>query len=86
MKFYIRRKICKKNAYKKKSWCMELCFMGISVQRTQGNAKPANNSSETSSIEGYSSCTVSTFFFSFYTYFVIHLIYFFLHFLKGVHL
>lgn len=44
---------------------MELCFMGISVQRTQGNAQPANNSSETYSIEGYSSCTVSTFFFLF---------------------
>ena len=41
---------------------MELCFMGISVQRTQGNAQPASNSSETYSVEGYSRCAVSTFF------------------------
>ena len=67
MKFYIRKKnkLKKLHTGKKKkriTWFMELCFMGISVQRTQGNAQPASNSSETYSVEGYSRCAVSTFF------------------------
>ena len=65
---------------KKDTWFMELCFMGISVQMTQGNEQRANNSSETYSVEGYSRWAASTFFFSFYTYFAIHLRYLFLHF------